>query len=446
MNTSIKSTNSDIISIKARWMLDSRGNTLKNRHIIVENKKISYVGDYKSSEIPRDANKIDYKHGLVLPPFINSHTHIPETLIRGIRDDSDLYDWLFNHVWIVEPQMKASDARIGTQLGIAEMLASGTIGFVDQFYYSNEIAKVVYETGVKAFLAPSIFDGNAETKTIENAYNENIRVIKNWHMKDNRIFVGFGPHATYTVPEELFLKIYEQAEKYDTFIHTHMQETKREVREAIEKYGLSPIERMNKLGILERIFAAHCVHLSDKDFALIKEKKVNVLHNIQSNLKLGSGIAEIPKMLDMGINVSLGTDGNASNNNLDMLEEVRLTALIHKGIHYNPQLISYKTALKMATQNAAPLLFNSYTGKIETNQPADLIIVDLKNVNSIPVINPVSNWVFSSSSSNVVLTMADGKILYQDGNYSTLNIDHVLEDASKSTQRMMKDANYTATE
>lgn len=431
--------------IRAGWLY-SEGKLLKNQQVVVEDEKITYVGSNNGSEIPSGCEIKEYSKGLILPPFINSHTHISETLIRGICDDADLYEWLYDHVWKVEPNMTPNDAKIGAQLGAAEMLASGTVGFVDQYFYTNQIAEVVQEVGMKALLSPSIFggEGNAESNNIDDAYRKNIEVLENWHKKDNRIFIGLGPHAPYTVSDELYLKIYDKASEYDTIIHTHLNETKREVKESMDQFGLSPIEKMDKIGVLDRIIAAHCVHVSDNDKDLLKSNNVSVLHCIQSNLKVAAGVANIPDYIERDINVCLGTDGNASNNNLEMLEEVRLTALIHKGLNNDPKLIKTQTALKLATENPAKLFPKGiFSGSLNVGDNADILVIDLDKLHTTPIINPVSNWVYSGNSQNVALTICNGKILYDEGNFTTLNIDQIMDQAQDSTNRMMSDSNYT---
>ncbi|MHA2274444.1 MAG: amidohydrolase [Candidatus Kariarchaeaceae archaeon] len=434
----------DDLVIQAGWSY-SEGKLQKNRQIVIEDGLITYLGPQNSTEIATGVELRKFSKGLILPPFINSHTHISETLIRGICDDANLHEWLYDHVWKVEPQMKPEDAIIGAQLAVAEMLSSGTIGFVDQYFYADQIAEVVEQTGMKALLCPSIFDGNPESQEIEKSYEKNLEVLNRWHKRDNRIFIGLGPHAPYSVSDEFYLKIYEQAQKFDTKIHTHLNETKREVKESIDQFGLSPIEKMDKLEVLDRIIAAHCVHLSERDLSLLSQNDVSVLHTIQSNLKIAAGIANVPNLLDHGINVCLGTDGNASNNNLEMLEEVRLTAMIHKGVNLDPKIIDTQTALKMATENPAKIFPDGVvSGKISEGLNADIRVVDLNRVHTTPVINPLSNWIYSGNNQNVALTISNGKILYDEGKFTTIDIDTVMESAQKSTDRMMSDANYTS--
>ncbi|MCE7737244.1 MAG: amidohydrolase [Candidatus Heimdallarchaeota archaeon] len=428
--------------LTAGWSY-SEGRIIKNPQIIIEDGKITYHGAQSGSETPSGIEKRSYPKGLILPPFINSHTHISETLIRGICDDADLHEWLYDHVWKVEPKMNSNDAKIGAQLAAAEMLSSGTIAFVDQYFFADQIASMVEETGMKALLSPSIFDGNPETIEIEKSFQQNLKVLNKWHKKDDRIFVGFGPHAPYSVSDDYYQRIYEKATEYDTKIHTHLSETAREVEESLESNGLSPIEKMNKLGVLDRIVAAHCIHLSENDKRLLYENKVDVLHCPQSNLKIGAGIADITNLLDRGINVCLGTDGNASNNNLEMLEEVRLSALIHRGIHHDPKKMNTQTALKLATENPTKIFPKGVlSGNLDEGSNADILLVDLNRIHTTPIINPLSNWIYSGNNQNVALTICNGKILYDEGSFPTLDIDTIMSKAQESTNRMMSEANY----
>ncbi len=437
------------LSITAKWLYRPDGKIISDAHVVIEGKKIIHVGKYKSDLISTGLEKFDFPKGLIVPPFINSHTHLPETLIRGICDDRELNEWLFDHVWQLEPKMLPKDAKIASQLGLAEMISSGTIGFVDQFYFSDQIAEAVKEIGLKALICPSIFDRSKwlDSKSIEESFEDNLKVFEKWHGFDNRIFVGFGPHAPYTVSDDMFIRIYEKAEEFDTKIHTHLNESKWEITDSMDKFGISPIEKMEKIGVLDRIIAAHCIHLNDNDKYLLQKYKIPVLHCIQSNLKTAAGVAKIPELLNLDIPICLGTDGNASNNNLEMLEEVRLTALIHKGLHHDPTLIDARTSMRMATSNASVLFPNGvYTGKLEENSPADLLVVDLNQINTIPVIRPLSNWIFSGGNNNIALTMCNGKILYDQGKFTTLDVERIKDDAQKSTNDMIRRANYNIPE
>jgi 5-methylthioadenosine/S-adenosylhomocysteine deaminase len=416
---------------------------IENSQINIEDQTITYVGPQKNAQHIPDAEVIDYStKGLAVPPFINAHTHLPETLIRGICDDKTLHEWLYDHVWAVEPAMTSSDAKIGALLGIAEMIASGTIGFVDQYFYSNSIAEAVLETGVKAYLAPSIFD-TPESKTIEGSFQTNKVVFDRWHGQDNRIFVGFGAHAPYSVPKEWLEEIIEATKERKTILHIHLNETKKELQDAKDTWGCSPIELMDQLGALDYTYAVHCIHTSETDQALLAQHKTPILSCPQSNMKIGAGIAPLPLYLSKNIHVCLGTDGSASNNNLDMLEEVRLVSLVHKALNYDPTLMDSKTVFSLATSNASRLFpIGVYSGVIEEGLPADLVVYNLDNWITTPNIRPFSNLLFAASSNQVALTMSNGKLLYKEGNFLTLDINQIKESAQKATDGMISRSGY----
>lgn len=432
--------------IKVKYALKNNSEVLKDAEIEVTDKNITYIGKKRSLK-KENYEYLEFEHGLAVPGFINGHTHLPETLIRGICDDEDLHTWLYDHVWKIEPSMSPRHAKVGALLGIAEMIRSGTVAFIDQYFYSNQIAEVVAETGMKAFLAPSIFDGNPETKTIEKAFDKNKQVFRDWNGYDNRIFVGFGPHAPYSVSDEWFKEILEETRKYGTKIHTHVSETMREVKETKEKFNSTPVEYLNKIGALEYILAAHCIHLTEQDISLLQQNKTTILSNPQSNCKIGAGIAPIPNYVKIGLNVILGTDGSASNNNLDIMEEARLLALLHKGLRTDPKILPIKEIIPLFTSNGNKVFPNkAYIGVLKENSPADIVIFNLNSANMLPVINPISNWMFASNPSDIELTMANGKILFRkrDGKeeYFTLNIEQIKKQAQKAIDEMMSVSNY----
>ena len=434
--------------IKAKYALKNNFDIIKDAEIEITNKIITYLGKERSGR-KEEFTYLSFPYGLVMPAFVNGHTHLPETLIRGLCDDEDLHTWLFDHVWQVEPSMTAEQAKVGALLGIAEMIRSGTVAFIDQYFYAHQIAEAVAESGVKAFLAPSIFEGNAETKTIERAFQQNKKVFDTWHGHDNRIFIGFGPHANYSVPEEAFKEIIAETKQRKTKIHTHVSETQKEVKEAKENYNLTPVAYLDKLGALEHVLAAHCIHLEEHDVALLHNNNVSILSNPQSNLKIGAGIAPIPYYLEKELNIILGTDGSASNNNLDIMEEARLLSLLHKGLHNDPKLLPVKQIIPLFTSNASKEFpNNSYAGILGEGKPADLVVYNMNSVNNTPIIHPLSNMFFSSNATDIVLTMADGKILYEKidekESFKTINIEEVKKKAQQAIEEMMSKADYTA--
>ncbi|MHA2503246.1 MAG: amidohydrolase family protein, partial [Candidatus Kariarchaeaceae archaeon] len=245
-----------------------------------------------------------------------------------------------------------------------------------------------------------------------------------------------------SVPEDTFTEIYHAADERDTWIHTHVSETTTERANALKTWGMSTVKKFNEMGVLDRILPAHGVHMDDEDLQLIADHGLPILHNLGSNLKIGSGIAPVPKMLDLGIPVVLGTDGNASNNDLAVLEEIRLAALIHKGIHQDPTLLPTRTVINMATSNHQTIFGEVYTGTLQQGHPADIAVFNLDTVRSRPVIDPLSNLVYSISPTDCQLTISNGKILYQDGELTSIDLEPLLKKAQSVSERMIADADY----
>ncbi len=425
-------------AITSGWLLTPDMKIIPDARVIIENGLVVYAGPKDDSDaVLAGHDHFTYPKGFLVPGFINGHTHIGETLVRGMCDDVPLKIWLWDNIWQVEPHMKAEDCYWGTLLGCAEMIAGGTIGFCDQYFYANEIAHAVAEAGMKAFLFPSIFEPTPEARTIGEAFRAAIQVYDAWNGKDNRIFVGFGPHAPYSVSGEWLAKISEAAKARSTGIHIHLSETKEEIDEARKNWGKTPIAYCDQLGVLdEKTVVAHCVHLVAKDYGILKDRKVFVVHCPQSNMKLASGIAPVSGLNARGINVCIGTDGQASNNNLDMLEEMRTAAFIHKVTTGDPTTLPAPTVLKMGTLNPARIFGKYASGKIEKGVPADLAVFDLGRPQSVPIINPLSNLIYSASSHDCVLTVCDGQIIY-DGTFKTLNVEEILSRAQKISERLI---------
>jgi len=414
---------------------------VENGRIIVEGSKIIYSGVQKDEIGDQEGNHeyYNFENGILIPGMINAHTHIPMTLMRGISDNQNLQTWL-QYIWSVEPKLTPEDAYWGTKLSIAEMLASGTVGFNDQYFYSDQIAKAVHQTGIKAVLAPSIFfDGNPEANSMEEAFEIAKSVHDKWNGKDKRIWIQFGPHAPYTVDRDWFEVIAAEARKRGTTIHTHLNETEFEVEESLKAHSLRPVEWMEEIGVLEIInSAAHCIHLSQNEIDLLKKYNVNVLHCPKSNAKIGSGIANIPRLLKESVNVCLGTDGQASNNKLDMFEEMAFEVLIHKAVHKDPTIIGTADVLRMTTCNASSLFpEKSYSGTLEVNTQADMVVIDLDSPSTTPIIDPVSHLAHAVGREQVVMTVVNGSILYHNGNFLTLDINKVRKEAQRVTDRLI---------
>jgi 5-methylthioadenosine/S-adenosylhomocysteine deaminase len=429
------------IGIDCKWLYyPAKNKLIEDGRLIIEGNQIVFSGprDNKGNHLSGH-DRYEFKKGIALPGLVNAHTHLPETLLRGICDDKPLQSWL-EVIWTVEPHMTPEDAYWGSLLGIAEMISSGTVGFNDQYFYSNQIAKAVNQTGIKASLAPSIFfEGNPEANSIEEAFMHAKKTITKWQGKNDRIWIGIGPHAPYTVDREWFRLIAEEARNQDIPLHTHLNETQYEVEKSLKERGMRPIEWMEKEGLLDQIGSgAHCIHLSDTEIALLKKHNISVLHCPKSNLKIGAGIANVSKLLESSVNVCLGTDGQASNNKLDMIEEIAMEVLLHKGIHQNPTILPSHEVLRMATVNASQLFPKDiYSGTLEENTRADIIVFDLDSVSTTPVINPISHVTYAVGRENVVMTIVDGQLLYLEKKLLTMNLEEIKKKAQQATDLLI---------
>ena len=411
----------------------SSSGEVETGNIFIEGDKISKISseeiDAKNFEI------IDGKNKFATPGFVNAHTHASMTLLRSYSDDKALMDWLNKDIWPIEAKMKKSDIKVGAELAAVEMIKSGTTSFADMYGPDMEVvAQVVETSGLRGILCRGIiglFDGDEKLAT-------NVDLYKNWHGKaDGRVTVMFGPHAIYTCPPDFLKKIYNEAAKLGAEIHIHMNETQDEINDCIKNYGKRPFEVVAETGLFELgTLAAHCVWLSDEEIEIIKSKKIRVAHNPGSNMKLASGISPVPKLLQKNICVGLGTDGTSSNNNLDMLEEIRLAALLHKVNELNPLTIPAAEALKMGTEYGAKAVGLKNVGKLEENYKADIILFDMSGVDWQPCYNPVSLLVYSANSSSVDTVIVDGKILMQNRELKTLDEEKIIFEFKKSANRL----------
>lgn len=429
MPTDIYIKNADVIPVVPR------GKMMKDTGILIENGEIIRVDD--SVRVAKDVaghEVIDAKGHVVLPGLVNAHTHLPEALLRGICDDRPLEQWLWDHVWVMEARMTKKEAAAGARLGCLELIKNGVTGFIDQFYYANELAEAVRDSGIRALLCPSIFNDNAESGSIENCLKRACTVANEWQDKHPRIRMGLGPHAPYTVDKDILLRVKAFADKLSVPIHIHISETRWELEQARANFGMSPVQYLESIGLLEaRVLAAHCVHVDDKDIALMKTRNVHVLHNPTSNLKLSSGIAPVTKFLERGMNVAIGTDGNASNNNLDVIEEVRLAALLQKNLTDTPTVMPIEQAIELATLNGAKAMgMEHVSGTIENGKAADLIIVNRTGVHMVPQHNILSNLIYSSNPADIRTLIVDGELVMEERKVLTLDEEKVIEDAERA--------------
>lgn len=410
---------------------------LKNAYLGINNETIDYIGETKpenSYEIERNL-----KGKMLIPGLINAHTHAAMVLLRGVGSDLPLKEWLFDKIMPMEKKLKPEDLSIGTELAMLEMLASGITSYSDMYMLPMQTAELVKASGMKANLTRVVQSFKKEERYEDNfKVKESLDFFHNYNgYADNRILVDFCVHAEYTCFPQIVEPYSEACRTNAGRMHIHLAETKKEFDECIEKYGKTPTQWFHDLGTFQSpTAAAHCVWMTDEDLSILAENHVSVVHNPTSNMKLGSGFAAIEKMLKKGINVAIGTDGAASNNNLNMFEEIHLASVIHNGHHNDPVIISPTQVLQMATLNGAKLQGRNDTGALEVGKKADIVAIDTSNPHMIPNINPEALLVYSAQSSDVYFTMVNGKILYELGEYKTLDAEKICYEAQKAAWRL----------
>ncbi len=429
MNILIK--NADVIS--GGECLNNHNIGIKDGIIEFVNTTVESANNFRADKIIEGSNKI------VMPGLINAHTHSPMTILRNYADDLALEEWLFKNILPTEALLKPEDIYWGAMLGIAEMIKSGTTCFADMYMHMDEVARAVTESGIRANLSRGPLVLNFRGRQGIFVDSESCTdYFKQWNNSANgRIKVCVEIHSVYLYDEKSLRVAAELAMQLGAGIHIHISETSTEKENSSKMYGMNPVEACLEFGIFDSpTLAAHCVHLSDNDIRILKDKNVNVVHNPTSNLKLGSGIARVPEMLAQGLNVCLGTDGASSNNNLNMFEEMNLAALIHKGINMNPKFIKAQDAIKMATINGAKALgFEGEIGLIKAGMRADLIIIDTDKPHLCPVNNLESAVVYSAQASDVDTVIIDGKIVMEGRELKTIDEEQVMHKVREIASR-----------
>lgn len=383
----------------------------KRKDIYIEENFIREI----SNEIKVEAEVvIDGKNKAAIPGLINTHTHAAMSLLRGYADDMKLQDWLQKKIWPIEAKLTPRDCYLGAKLACLEMIKSGTTCFLDMYWHSFETAKAAKELGIRAFICPAFIDlGNKEKG--EEMLKENKDTIKKIReLNCDRIIPALGPHALYTVSEENLQKIKELSDKENLLIHFHLSETEKEVKDCLKLYGKRPVEYLEEIGFLgENLIAAHSIWLNKKEIKILKNYDVKISHCPTSNMKLCSGVFPYEKMKMSGLTITLGTDSAASNNNLDMFEEMKFAALLQKINTGNPTIMPANEIFEIATRNGA-LALNLNSGELKEGKLADIALIDLKRVEMIPCYSLISNLVYSANGSCVSDLICNGKILMQD--------------------------------
>lgn len=408
--------------------------TVGTANIFISDDKISAI-TADNSTLPADITVIDGKNKFATPGLVNAHTHASMTLLRSYSDDKSLMDWLNKDIWPIEAKMIREDIYWGAALAAVEMIRGGTTAFADMYGPNmEEVAKVVDESGLRGSLSQGligIFDGDKRLAS-------NVELYKNCHGSANgRVTIMFGPHAIYTCPPDYLKKVAAEAQKLGAEIHMHMNETRDEINDCLKNYGKRPFEVVAETGLFDSgTLAAHCVWLSDAEIDIIKRKKIRVAHNPGSNMKLASGIAPVSRLLVEGVTVALGTDGASSNNNLDMLEEIRLAALLAKVDTFDPLTVPATQSIQMATEFGAKAIGLQNVGRLEAGYKADIVLWDMRGVDWQPNYNPASLLAYSANSSAADTVIVDGKILMQNRKLTTLDEEKIIAEFNACANRL----------
>ena len=409
---------------------------LKNVFFDGAKRDILIVGNL-FEKVMRPLEPVDYEgaaivacsHFAIMPAFYNGHTHAAMSLLRGFADDMELHKWLNEYIWPAEAKLTDDDIRVGSRLAVLEMIKSGTVFFADMYWHREQTMRVVEEMGIRAAIGVTF----VEPLMSAEAWANNVDFLKKHTGESDRVQLVVMPHAIYTVGEEKTAELIELARSENYKIHTHLSETLFEIKTCNEKYGCTPVEFWKRLGGLNSNFsAAHCTHFSASDRKIFAESGATAILNPCSNLKLNSGMPQIAEMLKDGLKLGLGTDGDSSNNNLDMQEEMKTIALLAKYLG-TAETLQAEDALDLATCNVANF-FGIHAGKIEEGYLADCLLVNLDNERMVPCYNIYSNWVYSANSSAIDSVMCNGKFVMRGRHVE--GEEEILREARECAKRL----------
>lgn len=415
--------------------------------IFIRNGRIEAIGTALNNSLADRV--IDASGRTVIPGFVQTHVHLCQTLFRGKGDDLELMDWLKKRIWPLEASHDEESVYYSAMLGIGELLQSGTTTIVDMetVHHTDSAFRAIAESGIRALSGKVMMDKGSEVplalqEKTAKSIQESVDLLEKWHMYDSgRIQYAFSPRFVVSCTEELLKEVQKLSAHYNVHVHTHASENRGEITIVEQETGMRNVVYLDHLGLAnERLILAHCIWLDEKEKRIIRERGVHVSHCPGSNLKLASGIADVPELLDAGSSVSLGADGAPCNNNLDMFNEMRLAALIQKPIH-GPTSMNARTVFRMATIGGARAVgMNHEIGSIETGKKADLAILNLNHFHTFPSydVDPISRIVYSATRADVETTIVDGKIVMENGMMKTIDRNHVLTQADASIKRLLK--------
>jgi 5-methylthioadenosine/S-adenosylhomocysteine deaminase len=423
--------------------LESDTEPIRNGAVAVADGRIAAVGPAEELlDLAPAGEVINAGNCLVLPGLINTHSHLAMTLLRGMADDLPLMAWLEEYIWPAERQhMNRETIRLGTELAAAEQLLAGVTTTADMYFFGDEVSAVLSEAGMRGVVAESLIDYSTPRCATPEEMMEKQRELLEEYRSHPLITPSVAAHAPYSVCATNLVKEAELADEYEAPLQIHLSETSWEVEKLLQEKGLSPVAYLADLGVLsERTVAAHCVHVSTEDIELLAEFEVGVSHNPVSNLKLASGVCPVPAMVDGGVKLGLGTDGTASNNTLDLMRDMQLSALLHKGMTGDPTALPARTMLEMVTIEGAKVLgLDQQIGTLSEGREADLICVSIDGPHTAPLYDPYSHMVFAARSADVRHVMVKGKVLVRDRELLTLDHDRIESQAREFSEKILAD-------
>jgi 5-methylthioadenosine/S-adenosylhomocysteine deaminase len=422
--------------------LNATSDVLPRTNILIADGSIQLIGDPPPDFHPDEI--IEAVDHVAMPGFFNAHTHAAMTFERGWADDLPFDRWLNERIWVAESALTQEDVRWGAYLAAAEMIRSGTVGFADHYFYMDKVAQVVQEAGLRATLAWCVF-GMGQGTEVGKGLSETVDFVQRWQGAANgRIRTVLGPHSPYACPADFLVTVARKSAELNVGLHLHVAEFRDQLEASQAKHGQTPVQYLAGLGVLDRpTIAAHCIWITEQDIDTLASKGTHVVQCPNTHMKLGMGVTPVPELLTKGVNVALGTDGPASNNDLDMLEETRLATLLQKSHHLSPTILPAETALRLATQGGAKAIGFPQSGVIAEGRPADLILFDLHKPHLRPRHSLLSNIVYAAKSPDISHVIVDGTMLLKDGKLTTLDEERILYEAERRALRMVKQNMHT---
>ncbi len=423
--------------IHARWLIPVEPDDSIFEHysiVIHQGIILDILATQKCIKKYHSAIEHHFSDHALLPGFINTHTHAAMSLMRGVADDIPLMEWLTKYIWPAETQcVNYNFVKEGTELAIAEMLRGGTTTFNDMYFFPDAAARAAEQTGIRACVGLIVIDFPSAWAKDGNEYLQKGLKLYEQYRHHPHISTAFAPHAPYTVSDELLTRLCSLAEELEIPVHIHLHETSDEIQQALADTGMRPVARLEKLGLLSpSLVAVHMTQLEDDEFELLQRYGVNIVHCPESNMKLGSGFCPVSQLLDKQLNIAIGTDGAASNNDLDMLGELQTAALLAKALSSNASVMPAGTALKMATLNGAKALgIDHITGSLKKGKAADIIAIDLGAIETQPVYHPLSQIVYSAGREQITDVWVQGRHLLKNRKLTTIDQEKVKQQALK---------------